>query len=152
MTENVITLALNPGKLSNDGKRALTALLKECMVASNRVDLTEDPVNHATIAHSFYKYVSRYPSQKGVVDLMLDKTVATYKEVKKAAGHPNGGSPMAGVMSSITRNWQRSSGIRDSKGAIQWDDFKERYFVAPENIIALRQAREFYKNKTESID
>ena len=144
MSDNVITLSLNPSRLTTKGKKAFELLLTECMGASNVPGPISSAPDKRTVTRSFYKYVSRHDSQKGIVDFILNDAVATYKEIKKAAGHPNGGAPMAGVLSSVTRNWQRASGDKTSKGVILWDDYKERYFIVPEMVADLREAKAFF--------
>jgi hypothetical protein len=147
MSENMITLSLNPTRLTGAGQRALATLLKECMSAAEKSGIVPKEKDPQEVARSFYRYVAKHSSQKGVVDKLLDDVVATYKEAKKAAGHPNGGAPMAGTMSSLTRNWQRSCGVRNSRGVIKWDDYKERYYFEPEFLVELRKARDFFNEE-----
>lgn len=149
MSENVITLSLNPSRLSAAGQKAFQVLIKECVGMSNQPGSTPVPYTAKETARAFYKYVRKHNSQRAIVDLLIEKAVATYAEVKKAAGHPAGGAPMAGVLSSITRNWQRASSDRSSKGVIKWDDFKERYYLEPAALAELREAKAFFTRELD---
>lgn len=113
-----MTIEVDMEKLTEKGRDALGILINEISKSSSPV-VESDTIN--TMADKLYARFARKASMRGVLDALLDSKggILTYPEVCEASGHKKGGSGLAGVMSSMTRNWQRYGG----KGRFhRWDE------------------------------
>lgn len=138
-----ITLEIDMDKLTERGHEALKTLMADI---ANPISPGVPSLTIEHMADKVYARMARKPSMVGVLDKLLDKKILTYKEVCDAAGHKDGGPALAGVVSSMTRNWQRYGG----KGRfMEWNESANGewlYQLVDAGMMEpLRKAREKFK-------
>lgn len=146
-----MTIEVDTDKLTEKGRNALGIIVEELSRSSAPL-VESETIN--VMADKLYARFARKESMRGVLDALLDSKsgVLTYKEVCAAAGHKSGGPALAGVLSSMTRNWQRYGGKErfhrwDEAGGEAW-----AYRLADAGLLEpLRKARDRFKKRVLHI-
>lgn len=102
-----ITIEVEIEKLSEKGRAALAVLFAE--VSKPAVPLQQAETADQ-LAEKVYKQLARTTAMKGVLDALLDSSTVSQDDLWKAAGYEGWGAAMSGVLSSLTRNFQKCGG------------------------------------------
>lgn len=139
-----VTLEVDLEKLTEKGRVALAVLMAEISRAPS-AEVKSGTVEQ--MSDKLYRKMAKSKAMVGLLCALLDKGSLTMTEVYKAAGKEHADGPaIAGVLSSMTRNWQKYGG----QGRFMvWDELASVYKLGDEGFLEpLSQARKRFTKST----
>jgi len=144
-----VTIEIELSKLSSRGHEAFRVLMQEISKTHTQA---APSVTIELLAEKLYKRMARKPSMRGILDAIIDSKDGslTFEETCKASGHPAGKAQLAGVLSSMTRNWKRYTSI-GKKPFLSWEESEQgtgSYHISDAGLLEpLRNARDKFINQ-----